>query len=55
MNKNMDRAIEVLTKELKSKEYVYTSYKRAGISTIEVEKSIYSLKYAIGILEGVDI
>jgi len=49
----MDKAIEVLKKELRWKESVYKSYKKAGIPTNEVEKSIYSLKYAIEILERV--
>jgi hypothetical protein len=53
INNTMDKAIEVLKKELKSKEYLYDNYKRAGVPTNEVERSIYSLKYAIEILERV--
>lgn len=49
----MEKAIEVLKKELKSKEYLYDNYKRANVSTNEVERSICSLKYAIEILERV--
>ena len=51
----MEKAIEVLEKELKSIEYLYANYERANVlQHIDVDgmqKRIDALKYTIDILE----
>ena len=53
----MDKAIEVLKKELKYIEYLYANYERANVlEHIDVngmQKKMDALKYSINILERV--
>jgi hypothetical protein len=46
----MEKAIEVLKRELSYKKRQFKMYKEANISTVGIEKAIHALKYSINYL-----